>query len=98
MRSVHGGEKPGQRVALTFARLASHLYRVASYPIWVGHDAHRPREAQAAGTRAEAVERPLEAEAGCEQVMHLLASTRAAMAGLMTEVVADHGPVAAKTL
>lgn len=38
----------------------------------------------------EAVERALEAEAECEQVMHLLASTRAAMTGLMSEVVEDH--------
>lgn len=38
----------------------------------------------------EAVERALEAEAGCERVMHLLASTRAAMAGLMAEVIEDH--------
>ena len=37
-----------------------------------------------------AVERALESGAGCEQVMHLLASTRAAMAGLMAEVVEDH--------
>ncbi|HKM62919.1 MAG TPA: metal/formaldehyde-sensitive transcriptional repressor [Acidisphaera sp.] len=40
--------------------------------------------------QVEAVERALESEAGCEQVMHLLASTRAAMAGLMAEVVEDH--------
>ena len=40
--------------------------------------------------QVEAVERALEAEAGCEPVMHLLASTRAAMAGLMSEVVEDH--------
>jgi DNA-binding FrmR family transcriptional regulator len=40
--------------------------------------------------QVEAVERTLEAEAGCEQVMHLLASTRAAMAGLMAEVVEHH--------
>jgi len=40
--------------------------------------------------QVEAVERALEAEAKCEQVMHLLASTRAAMAGLMAEVVEDH--------
>ena len=40
--------------------------------------------------QVEAIERVLEAEAGCEQVMHLLASTRAAMAGLMAEVVEDH--------
>jgi DNA-binding FrmR family transcriptional regulator len=40
--------------------------------------------------QVEAVERALEAEAGCEQVMHLIASSRAAMAGLMAEVVEDH--------
>lgn len=40
--------------------------------------------------QVEAIERALEAEAGCEQVMHLLVSTRAAMAGLMSEVVEDH--------
>jgi DNA-binding FrmR family transcriptional regulator len=31
--------------------------------------------------QGEAVERALEAEAGCERVMHLLASARAAMPG-----------------
>jgi len=40
--------------------------------------------------QVEAIERALEGEAGCEQVMHLLASTRAAMAGLTAEVVEDH--------
>ena len=40
--------------------------------------------------QVEAIERALEAEVGCERVMHLLASTRAAMAGLMAEVVEDH--------
>jgi DNA-binding FrmR family transcriptional regulator len=40
--------------------------------------------------QVEAVERAVETEAGCERVMHLLASTRAAMAGLMAEVVEDH--------
>src|ERR1700722_11008815 len=38
----------------------------------------------------EAIERALETEAGCEQVMHLLAGARGAMAGLMAEVVEDH--------
>jgi FrmR/RcnR family transcriptional regulator, repressor of frmRAB operon len=38
----------------------------------------------------EAVERALESEAACEEVMHLLTSTRAAMGGLMAEVVEDH--------
>jgi DNA-binding FrmR family transcriptional regulator len=37
-----------------------------------------------------AIERSLETEAGCEQVMHLLAGARGAMAGLMAEVVEDH--------
>jgi FrmR/RcnR family transcriptional regulator, repressor of frmRAB operon len=38
----------------------------------------------------EAIERSLEAEAGCHQVMHLIAGARGAMAGLMAEVVEDH--------
>ena len=40
--------------------------------------------------QVEAIERALEAEAGCEQVMHLIAGARGAMAGLMAEVVEDH--------
>lgn len=40
--------------------------------------------------QVEAIERALEAEADCERVMHLLASTRAAMAGLMAGIVEDH--------
>jgi DNA-binding FrmR family transcriptional regulator len=40
--------------------------------------------------QVEAIERALEAEAGCDQVMHLIAATRGAMAGLMAEVVEDH--------
>jgi len=40
--------------------------------------------------QVEAVERALESEAGCEQVMHLLAGVRGAMAGLMAEVIEDH--------
>jgi FrmR/RcnR family transcriptional regulator, repressor of frmRAB operon len=38
----------------------------------------------------DAIERALETEAGCEQVMHLLAGARGAMAGLMAGVVEDH--------
>ena len=38
----------------------------------------------------EAIERALESEAGCEQVMHLIAGVRGALAGLMAEVVEDH--------
>jgi DNA-binding FrmR family transcriptional regulator len=40
--------------------------------------------------QVEAIERALEGEAGCEQVMHLIAGVRGAMAGLMAEVVEDH--------
>jgi len=38
----------------------------------------------------EAIERALADEAQCEQVMHLIAGARGAMAGLMAEVVEDH--------
>jgi DNA-binding FrmR family transcriptional regulator len=38
----------------------------------------------------EAIERALETEAGCEQVMHLIAGMRGATAGLMAVVVEDH--------
>jgi FrmR/RcnR family transcriptional regulator, repressor of frmRAB operon len=38
----------------------------------------------------EAIERGLENESGCEQIMHLIAGARGAMAGLMAEVVEDH--------
>lgn len=40
--------------------------------------------------QVEAIERALDGEAGCEKVMHLIAATRGAMAGLMAEVVEDH--------
>ena len=40
--------------------------------------------------QVEAIERAIESEAGCEQVMHLIAGVRGAMAGLMAEVVEDH--------
>jgi DNA-binding FrmR family transcriptional regulator len=40
--------------------------------------------------QVEAIERALETEAGCGQVMHLIAGARGAMAGLMAEVVEDH--------
>jgi DNA-binding FrmR family transcriptional regulator len=40
--------------------------------------------------QVEAIERTLEAEAGCEQVMHLIAGVRGAIAGLMSEVVEEH--------
>ena len=40
--------------------------------------------------QVEAIERALEGEVGCEQVLHLIAGARGAMAGLMAEVVEDH--------
>jgi DNA-binding FrmR family transcriptional regulator len=40
--------------------------------------------------QVEAIERALDSEAGCEQVMHLIAGVRGAIAGLMAEVVEDH--------
>lgn len=40
--------------------------------------------------QVEALERALDSEAGCDQVMHLIAAARGAMAGLMVEVVEDH--------
>jgi DNA-binding FrmR family transcriptional regulator len=38
----------------------------------------------------EAIERALEADAGCTQVMQLLTAARGAINGLMAEVVEDH--------
>lgn len=40
--------------------------------------------------QVEGIERALDGEAGCEQVMHLIAGVRGAVAGLMAEVVEDH--------
>jgi DNA-binding FrmR family transcriptional regulator len=40
--------------------------------------------------QVDAIERALDSETGCEQVMHLIAGVRGAMAGLMAEVVEDH--------
>lgn len=38
----------------------------------------------------EGIERALTRESGCEQVLHLIAGARGAMAGLMAEVVEEH--------
>lgn len=38
----------------------------------------------------EAVERALEAEQGCSDILHLLAAARGGMNGLMAEVIEDH--------
>ena len=38
----------------------------------------------------EGIERALSTETGCNQVLHLIASARGAMAGLMALVIEDH--------
>ena len=40
--------------------------------------------------QVEAIERSLDGESDCDQVLHLIAGTRGALAGLMAEVVEDH--------
>ncbi|WP_297907533.1 metal/formaldehyde-sensitive transcriptional repressor [Thiomonas sp.] len=40
--------------------------------------------------QVDAIERALEAEAGCEQVMHVIAACRGALNGLLGEVVEEH--------
>lgn len=40
--------------------------------------------------QVEAIERALDGELGCEQVMHLIAGCRGAINGLLAEVVEDH--------
>ncbi len=40
--------------------------------------------------QVDAIERALESEAGCEQVMHVIAGCRGALNGLFGEVVEEH--------
>jgi FrmR/RcnR family transcriptional regulator, repressor of frmRAB operon len=40
--------------------------------------------------QVEGIERALEGDTDCGQVMHLIAGVRGALAGLMAEVVEDH--------
>ncbi len=40
--------------------------------------------------QVEALERALEAEKGCADVLHLIAAVRGAMNGLMAEVIEEH--------
>ncbi|HEX4596367.1 MAG TPA: metal/formaldehyde-sensitive transcriptional repressor [Burkholderiaceae bacterium] len=40
--------------------------------------------------QVEALERALEAERGCAEVLHQIAAARGAMNGLMAEVIEDH--------
>jgi FrmR/RcnR family transcriptional regulator, repressor of frmRAB operon len=70
-------------------------YRVGGYAIrFMTHTIREKNKLLARVRRirgqVEAIERALDSEAGCEQVMHLLAGARGAMAGLMAEVVEDH--------
>lgn len=71
-------------------------YRVAPYSK-LRRMTHTIREKQKLLARVrrirgqvDAIERALETEADCEKMMHLLASTRAAMSGLMCEVIEGH--------
>ena len=40
--------------------------------------------------QVDGIERALNGEVGCEEIMHLIAGARGAMTGLMAEVVEDH--------
>lgn len=40
--------------------------------------------------QVEALERALEAEKGCAEVLHQIAAVRGAMNGLMAEIIEDH--------
>lgn len=40
--------------------------------------------------QVEALERALEAEKGCSEVLHQIAAVRGAMNGLMAEIIEDH--------
>jgi DNA-binding FrmR family transcriptional regulator len=40
--------------------------------------------------QVEALERALEAEKGCTEVLHQIAAVRGAISGLMTQVIEDH--------
>lgn len=40
--------------------------------------------------QVEALERALEAEKGCSEILHQIAAVRGAMNGLMMEVIEDH--------
>jgi DNA-binding FrmR family transcriptional regulator len=54
------------------------------------HEPHASREIQTAGGQVEAIERALEAEVGCADVLQVIASVRGAVNGLMAEVAEDH--------
>lgn len=60
----------------------------------MGHTVHGQKKLLARVRRlrgqVEGIERALTRKVGCEQVMHLIAGARGAMAGLMAEIVEDH--------
>jgi DNA-binding FrmR family transcriptional regulator len=60
----------------------------------MGHTVHEKTKLLARVRRirgqVEAIERALEAEVGCADVLQVIASVRGAMNGLMAEVMEDH--------
>jgi DNA-binding FrmR family transcriptional regulator len=80
----------------TLSPLPRHIYRVGRYVILsrMSHTIREKRKLLARIRRirgqVEGIERALDSEAGCDQVMHLIAGVRGAMAGLMAEVVEEH--------
>lgn len=72
------------------------LYRVGHYPTrpFVSHTVIRKAGLSARVRRirgqVEGIERALEREQGCAQVLHLIAGVRGAIAGLMAEVIEEH--------
>ena len=68
--------------------------RVSPYTRGVTHTTRERQKLLARVRRikgqVEAIERALSSEAGCGDVLHLIAGARGAMAGLMAEVVEDH--------
>ena len=72
------------------------MYREGGYTIH-SNMAHTVREKQKLLARVrrikgqvESIERSLDSEAECGQVMHLIAGVRGSLAGLMAEVVEGH--------
>jgi DNA-binding FrmR family transcriptional regulator len=88
--------KPGANAELTFDFDAFQLLRDRGVA-YIRTMTHTVREKQKLLARVrrirgqvEGIERALNGEAGCDQIMHLIAGVRGAIAGLMAEVVEDH--------
>lgn len=82
-----------------YRRLTPHLkldntgaYRVHPYPM--SHTIREKSKLQARVRRikgqVEAIERALEAELGCAEILNLVASIRGAVTGLTAELIEDH--------